>query len=162
RYLELIRATRPAQATLVPDPPGVLTSNAGWNTKKQKDFLKEIIEEIHSMNIRSSIFIEPDIDLIEYAAQIGVDRIELYTGPYAELYNRNKEKAISPYISAAETAKKCGLEINGGHDLNLDNLAYFKQNLCQLDEVSIGHAIISDALYFGIENTIQQYLHKLR
>jgi pyridoxine 5-phosphate synthase len=162
RYLELIRATRPAQATLVPDPPGVLTSNAGWNTKKQKDFLKEIIQEIHSLNIRSSIFIEPDIDLIENAAEIGVDRIELYTGPYAELYNRNKEKAISPYIAAAETAKKCGLEINAGHDLNLDNLAYFKQNLCQLDEVSIGHAIISDALYFGIENTIQQYLHKLR
>jgi len=162
RYLELIRATRPAQATLVPDPPGVLTSNAGWNTKKYKDFLKEIIQEIHSLNIRSSIFIEPDIDLIEYAAEIGVDRIELYTGPYAELYNRNKEKAISPYIAAAETAKKCGLEINAGHDLKLDNLAYFKQNLCQLDEVSIGHAIISDALYFGIENTIQQYLHKLR
>ncbi|MBM3429791.1 MAG: pyridoxine 5'-phosphate synthase [Bacteroidetes bacterium] len=162
RYLELIRATKPVQATLVPDPPGVITSNAGWNTKKHKDFLKEIIQEIHSLNIRSSIFIEPDIDLIEYAAEIGVDRIELYTGPFAELGYRNKEKAISPYISAAETAKKCGLKINAGHDLNLDNLAYFKQNLCQLDEVSIGHAIISDALYFGIENTIQQYLHKLR
>lgn len=162
RYLELIRATRPTQATLVPDPPGVLTSNAGWNTKKQKDFLKDILQEIHSLNIRSSIFIEPDFDLIENAAEIGVDRIELFTGPYAELYNRNKEKAISPYISAAETAKKFGLEINAGHDLNLNNLAYFKQNLCQLDEVSIGHAIISDALYFGIENTIQQYLHKLR
>ncbi|MFM8241276.1 MAG: pyridoxine 5'-phosphate synthase [Crocinitomicaceae bacterium] len=98
----------------------------------------------------------------ELGVMIGVDRIELYTGPYAELYHRNKEKAISPYIAAAETARKCRLEINGGHDLNLDNLAYFKQNLCQLDEVSIGHAIISDALYFGIENTIQQYLHKLR
>lgn len=162
RYLELIRKIRPTQATLVPDPPGVLTSNAGWDTKKHKEFLKEIIKEIHSLNIRSSIFIEPDLELIEYAAEIGVERIEFYTGPYAELFYENKEQAISPYISAAEIAKKCGLGINAGHDLNLDNLAYFKQNLCQLDEVSIGHAIISDALYFGIENTIQQYLHKLR
>lgn len=162
RYLELIRNIRPTQATLVPDPPGVLTSNAGWDTKKHKEFLKEIIKEIHSLNIRSSIFIEPDLELIEYAAEIGVERIEFYTGPYAELFYENKEQAISPYISAGEIAKKCGLGINAGHDLNLDNLAYFKQNLCQLDEVSIGHAIISDALYFGIENTIQQYLNKLR
>lgn len=162
RYLELIRKIRPTQATLVPDPPGVLTSNAGWDTKKHKEFLKEIIKEIQSLNIRSSIFIEPDLELIEYAAEIGVERIEFYTGPYAELFYENKEQAISPYISAAEIAKKCGLGINAGHDLNLDNLAYFKQNLCQLDEVSIGHAIISDALYFGIENTIQQYLNKLR
>lgn len=162
RYLELIRKIRPTQATLVPDPPGVLTSNAGWDTKKHKEFLKEIIKEIQSLNIRSSIFIEPDLELIEYAAEIGVERIEFYTGPYAELFYENNEQAISPYISAAEIAKKCGLGINAGHDLNLDNLAYFKQNLCQLDEVSIGHAIISDALYFGIENTIQQYLNKLR
>ncbi len=162
RYLELTRKIRPTQATLVPDPPGVLTSNAGWDTKKHKEFLKEIIKEIQSLNIRSSIFIEPDLELIEYAAEIGVERIEFYTGPYAELFYENKEQAISPYISAAEIAKKCGLGINAGHDLNLDNLAYFKQNLCQLDEVSIGHAIISDALYFGIENTIQQYLNKLR
>ena len=162
RYLEIIRNIRPTQATLVPDPPGVLTSNAGWDTKNHKEFLKEIIKEIHSLNIRSSNFIEPDLELIEYAADIGVERIEFYTGPYAELFYENKEQAISPYISAAEIAKKCGLGINAGHDLNLDNLAYFKQNLCQLDEVSIGHAIISDALYFGIENTIQQYSNKLR
>lgn len=162
RYLKIIKDIKPTQATLVPDPPGVLTSNAGWNTKENFNFLKEIVNQIHSYGVRSSLFIEPEIELIERAAEIGVDRIELYTGPYAEFYHIYKEKAISPYLTAAETAKKCGLAINAGHDLNLDNLAYFKQHLCQLDEVSIGHAIISDALYFGIENTIQQYLYQLK
>jgi len=162
RYLELIRSVRPTQATLVPDPPNVLTSNAGWDTIKQKNFLSEVLREIQSLGVRTSIFIAPNVRLIEFGADIGVDCGELYTGPYAVDYSANKEEAIKPYLLAAETAEKCGLKVNAGHDLNLENLAYFKQKLCQLSEVSIGHALISDALYYGIENTIQQYLYQLR
>ncbi|MBM3161320.1 MAG: pyridoxine 5'-phosphate synthase [Bacteroidetes bacterium] len=162
RYLELIRSVKPTQATLVPDPPNVLTSNAGWDTIKQKNFLSEVLKEIQSLGVRTSIFIAPNVKLIESAADIGVDRVELYTGPYAVDYSSNKAEAIKPYVLAAETAEKCGLKVNAGHDLNLENLAYFKQKLCQLSEVSIGHALISDALYYGIENTIQQYLYQLR
>lgn len=161
RYLELIRSVKPTQATLVPDPPDVLTSNAGWDTIKHKNFLSEVLKEIQSLGVRTSIFIAPNVKLIESAADIGVDRVELYTGPYAVDYSSNKEEAIKPYVLAAETAEKCGLKVNAGHDLNLENLAYFKQKLCQLSEVSIGHALISDALYYGIENTIQQYLYQL-
>jgi len=162
RYLELIRSVKPTQATLVPDPPNVLTSNAGWDTIKHKNFLSEVLKEIQSLGVRTSIFIAPNVKLIESAADIGVDRVELYTGPYAVDYSSNKAEAIKPYVLAAETAEKCGLKVNAGHDLNLENLAYFKQKLCQLSEVSIGHALISDALYYGIENTIQQYLYQLR
>jgi len=162
RYLELIRSVKPTQATLVPDPPNVLTSNAGWDTIKQKNFLSEVLKEIQSLGVRTSIFIAPNVKLIESAADIGVDRVELYTGPYAVDYSSNKAEAIKPYVLAAETAEQCGLKVNAGHDLNLENLAYFKQKLCQLSEVSIGHALISDALYYGIENTIQQYLYQLR
>jgi len=162
RYLELIRSVKPTQATLVPDPPNVLTSNAGWDTIKHKNFLSEVLKEIQSLGVRTSIFIAPNVKLIESAADIGVDRVELYTGPYAVDYSSNKAEAIKPYVLAAETAEQCGLKVNAGHDLNLENLAYFKQKLCQLSEVSIGHALISDALYYGIENTIQQYLYQLR
>jgi pyridoxine 5-phosphate synthase len=146
RYMKIIRDTKPTQATLVPDAPGVLTSNAGWDTVKHARFLKEIIHEIHSLGIRSSLFVAPSIVHIEKAAEIGVNCIELYTGPYAEEFTLDKEIAVAP---------------NAGHDLNLENLSYFKSQLCQLDEVSIGHAIVCDALYIGIENTIQQYLYQL-
>jgi pyridoxine 5-phosphate synthase len=157
RYLKIIKDLRPEQATLVPDPPGVLTSNAGWDTKNHFDFLKETCSEIHSLGVRSSIFIEPTIELIEIAKEIGVQRIEFYTGPYAEDYYIDRENAIYTYANAAEYAHKLGLGINAGHDLNLDNLKFFKSKIPYLAEVSIGHAIISDALYLGIENTIQRY-----
>jgi pyridoxine 5-phosphate synthase len=157
RYLKIIKDLRPEQATLVPDPPGVLTSNAGWDTKKHFDFLKETCSEIHSLGVRSSIFIEPTIELIEIAKEIGVQRIEFYTGPYAEDYYIDRENAIYTYANAAAYAHKLGLGINAGHDLNLDNLKFFKSKIPYLAEVSIGHAIISDALYLGIENTIQRY-----
>lgn len=157
RYMRLIRELKPEQATLVPDPPGVLTSNAGWDTKKYFDLLKAICAEIHSLDVRSSIFIEPNLELIEYAKKIDVNRIEFYTGPYAENYSSDPEKAISDYVAAAEFAHKLGLGINAGHDLNQENLKFFKSKIPFLAEVSIGHAIISDALYLGIENTIQRY-----
>jgi pyridoxine 5-phosphate synthase len=157
RYLKIIKDLRPEQATLVPDPPGVLTSNAGWDAKNHFDFLKETCSEIHSLGVRSSIFIEPTIELIEIAKEIGVQRIEFYTGPYAEDYYIDRENAIYTYANAAAYAHKLGLGINAGHDLNLDNLKFFKSKIPYLAEVSIGHAIISDALYLGIENTIQRY-----
>jgi pyridoxine 5-phosphate synthase len=157
RYLKIIEDIKPEQATLVPDPPGVLTSNAGWDTKRHFDFLKETCAKIHSFGVRSSIFIEPTIEMIEYAKEIGVQRIEFYTGPYAEHYSAHREKAIFDYVNVAEFAHKLGLGINAGHDLNQENLKFFKSKIPYLAEVSIGHAIISDALYLGIENTIQRY-----
>lgn len=162
RYLQLIEELRPAQATLVPDPPGVLTSNAGWDCIQQGAFLKPIIAQIKRLGVRVSLFMETDLSQIESAAQLGTDRIELYTGPYAEHYNLNREKAVEPYVLAAQRANELGLGINAGHDLSLENLAYLKNSLCSLDEVSIGHALIADALYLGIENTIQRYLYELR
>ncbi len=157
RFFELIEKTRPAQATLVPDPPHVLTSNAGWDTIGQMDFLKDVLARIKSLGIRSSIFIETDQAKIEQAAKLGADRIEFYTGPYAEQYTQNREMAIKPFVKSLEIARKNGLEINAGHDLNLENLAFFKNNMPDLMEVSIGHALISDALYLGLENTIMMY-----
>lgn len=157
RFLKLLRDIRPAQATLVPDPPNVLTSNAGWDTKKNLDFLKELVAECQSLGIRSSIFVDTTPENIEYAAKSGVNRIELYTGPYADEFSEDREKAVKPYVEAAKLALSLGLEINAGHDLNLDNLRFFKQSLPQLHEVSIGHALISDALYYGLENTIRMY-----
>ncbi len=157
RYMKIIKDLRPTQATLVPDPPGVLTSNAGWDTEQHFDFLQKIFEEISSWGVRTSIFIAPDKEKIELAHKIGVNRIELYTGPYALAFNNDKVKAIELYSSATKHAIDLGLGINAGHDLNLENLNYFKKSLNRLDEVSIGHAIISDALYLGIENTIQRY-----
>lgn len=157
RYMQLITDILPAQATLVPDPPHVLTSNAGWETKKHQDLLVDLVQQFRSLGVRSSIFVDTNLENIEYAAKSGVDRIELYTGPYAEDYPKNPAEAVKAYVAAAQMAKDLGMEINAGHDLSLENLKFFKQSLVQLDEVSIGHALISDALYFGLENTIQRY-----
>ena len=161
-FINLVLEVKPEQVTLVPDPPGVLTSNAGWDTKKQKDFLKEVIAEFNSNGIRTSIFVDTKLENIENAVATGTNRIELYTGPYAEHFNKNKEKAISDFVKAATLANNLGLGINAGHDLNLENLAYFKQNIVNLQEVSIGHALISDALYYGLELTIKKYLSCLK
>jgi pyridoxine 5-phosphate synthase len=161
RFLQLIAELKPAQATLVPDPPHVLTSNAGWDTIKHFDFLKEAVSKIKKNGVRVSLFIETDAKMIEKAAELGTDRIEFYTGPYAEQYSENKEDAIAPYIKAALVALKNNLEINAGHDLSLENLKYFKQNIPNLAEVSIGHALISDALYLGLENTVAMYKNLL-
>lgn len=162
RYLKIIKDVRPAQATLVPDPPHVLTSNAGWDTVTHFDLLKELVAKVKSWGVRSSIFIDTDHARIEKAAELGVDRIELYTGPYAEEFHKSPSMALESYISAARLAQELGLGINAGHDLSLINLRYFKKNIPALDEVSIGHALISDALYLGLENTIQRYKYLLR
>lgn len=161
RFMKILKEVRPAQATLVPDPPHVLTSNAGWNTKDRMDELKPIIEEIKALGIRTSIFVDTELINIEYAQKVGTDRIELYTGPYAEDFKKNPEKAVLPYSKAATLALDLGLEINAGHDLNLKNLKYFDQHVRGLKEVSIGHALISDALYYGLENTIRMYKAEL-
>ncbi len=161
-FINLVLDVKPHQVTLVPDPPGVLTSNAGWDTLKQKDFLKEVISEFKSARIRTSIFVDTEIANIENAVSTGTDRIELYTGPYAENFNSNKENAINSFIQAANLANELGLGINAGHDLNLNNLNYFKNNINGLLEVSIGHALICDLLYFGLENTIKKYLNYLK
>lgn len=157
RYLDLVFSTHPAQATLVPDPPGVLTSNAGWETKKNLQLLTGLADEFRRKGIRSSVFVDTKLENIEFAAKAGIDRIELYTGPYAENFADNPETAIKEYVAAARLASELGLGINAGHDLSLDNLKYFDEHLEGLMEVSIGHALISDALYFGLENTIQMY-----
>jgi pyridoxine 5-phosphate synthase len=157
RYMEIIEKVRPAQATLVPDPPHVLTSNAGWDTVKHGKQLQEICAQIHQWGVRTSIFVDTNLANIEGAAATGVNRIELYTGPYAEEYTNDKLQAILPYAKAAKLAHELGLGINAGHDLSLENLAYFKSNIPHLAEVSIGHALVSDALYYGLENTIQLY-----
>lgn len=161
RYMNIVLEVKPAQATLVPDPPGVLTSNAGWNTVKHAEFLKKIIDKLKSAGIRTSIFVEPEERIIRGAAETGTDRIELYTEPYAAQYHENRERAVKPFVDAAVLAHDLGLGLNAGHDLNLDNLHYLKTNIPFLDEVSIGHALISDALYFGLENTIQMYKKQL-
>ncbi len=162
RFLDLVIDVLPEQVTLVPDPPGVLTSNAGWDTKKNKSFLKEVIAKLQDKGIRTSVFMDTDLALIEHAAESGADRIELYTEAYAANYFGDKEKAIAPYILAAEKAVELKLGLNAGHDLNLDNLNYFYINIPGLLEVSIGHALISDALYLGLENTVQLYLRCLK
>ena len=161
RFLKILEEAKPHQATLVPDPPDVLTSNAGWNTIENHDFLSETIAFIKSMGIRTSLFIDPDNKMIEGAAKIGTDRIELYTEMYAKTYEMDRDKAIAPYQETAALAKKLGLGLNAGHDLDLNNLSYFKKHIPFLDEVSIGHALICDALYFGLENSIQLYLRQL-
>ncbi len=157
RYMHLIEDTLPAQATLVPDPPHVLTSNAGWDTVKHRDLLAELVKEFRGLGVRSSIFVDTNPIHIEYAAKCGVDRIELYTGPFAQEFSLNPSKAVESYVRAAELARSLGLEINAGHDLSLENLRFFKHSIPWLAEVSIGHALISDALYLGLENTIQRY-----
>jgi pyridoxine 5-phosphate synthase len=161
RYLKMIEDVRPAQATLVPDPPNAITSNAGWDTISNEAFLKDVIAEIKSKGVRVSIFVDPVPAHVEGAKKIGADRIELYTEPYAYKFSRNKNDAILPYKESAKVAHEMGLGINAGHDLSLENLNFFSQNIPYLDEVSIGHALICDALYFGLENTIQLYLREL-
>ena len=161
-FLELVFKVMPEQITLVPDSPDVITSNAGWDVIKNESFLKEIITEIKSHGIRTSIFIDPDVNMINNVPKTGTDRIELYTEDYAKHFYLNKEKAIEKYIAAARRANDLDIGINAGHDLNLDNLRYFYKNIPGLLEVSIGHALISDALYFGLENTIQLYLRQLK
>jgi pyridoxine 5-phosphate synthase len=162
RYLEIISLIRPAQATLVPDSPDVLTSNKGWNTVENMDLLKGIIKRIQHWGVRVSVFIDPDITMIKGAAEAGADRIELYTEPYAAGYALNRDEAIRPFVEAAECGRDLGLGLNAGHDLSLENLGYFHKHIPYLDEVSIGHAIVCDSLYFGFENTIQLYLNLLR
>lgn len=157
RFAKIISDTKPAQATLVPDPPHVLTSNAGWETKKHFELLSDLAVSYREMNVRSSIFVDTSLENIEYAKKANVDRIELYTGPFAWDYTKSPEKAIESYVQAANFAKEIGLEVNAGHDLSLDNLKFFNEQIPHLAEVSIGHALISDALYFGLENTIRMY-----
>lgn len=162
RYLKLIRETKPAQATLVPDGPDAITSNAGWDTVKNKKLLTEIIAEIKSMGVRVSVFVDPYVKMVEGAKDVGADRIELYTEPYASNFHKDKESAVKPYVEAAAVAHSLKLGLNAGHDLDLDNLSYLKKSIPTLDEVSIGHALICDALYFGLENAIQLYLRQLK
>ena len=161
KFVDLVMKVKPAQVTLVPDAVDALTSNAGWDTIKNQDFLKEIIKKFQSEGIRTSIFIDPVLDQIEGAAATGTDRIELYTEAYAADYTQNREKAIAPYLAASERANELGLGINAGHDLNLDNVAYFAKRIPSLLEVSIGHALICESLYLGFENVIPMYLQRL-
>jgi pyridoxine 5-phosphate synthase len=161
-FIDLVLEVKPDQVTLVPDPPGVLTSNAGWDTIKNESFLKEVVATFHDEKIRTSVFIETNLEMIRNAVRTGTDRIELYTESYAKIFPINKEEAIKPFKEAALVAKQLGLGLNAGHDLDLENLKYFAQNIPGLIEVSIGHALISDALYFGLENAIQLYLRQLR
>jgi len=160
-FMEMVLAVQPDQVTLVPDDPSVLTSNEGWNTIEKANFLKPILQKFRDKGIRTSIFLEPKLEMVQHAAQTGTDRVEFYTGPYAEDFPKNPSQAVANYKKAIALAKELGLGINAGHDLSLQNLAYFHQNVLYLDEVSIGHALISDALYFGLENTIQMYLREL-
>jgi pyridoxine 5-phosphate synthase len=162
RYLKLVKETRPAQATLVPDKPDAITSNAGWDTIKNEMLLTDVITDLRKSGTRISIFVDPDIKMIEGAKKVGADRIELYTEPYASHYQKNRAIAVRPYVEASRVAHRIGLGINAGHDLDLANLKFLKQSLPHLDEVSIGHALICDALYFGLENTIQLYLRELK
>ena len=159
-FVALVCEVRPAQVTLVPDAADAITSNAGWNTIAHRDFLTEMCERFHREGIRVSIFVDPDPEMVSGAKACGADRVELYTKAYAAGYHTDREKAIEPYIAAAERAREEGLGLNAGHDLNLDNLRYFLTRIPWVDEVSIGHALISDALYFGLENTVALYLRE--
>jgi pyridoxine 5-phosphate synthase len=161
KFVDLVLANKPAQVTLVPDALGQLTSNHGWDTIKHQDYLKEMVALFKNAGIRVSIFVDPIVELVEAAASTGTDRIELYTEAYAHNFYDNKEKAVLPFVAAAKKAHEIGLGINAGHDLDLHNLKYFAKSIPGLLEVSIGHALISDALYLGLENTIQMYLRQL-
>lgn len=161
RFLEMVLKNKPHQCTLVPDAPGVLTSDNGWDTIKNKDKLVDIIKQLHDKDIRVSIFLNPDKDMVYAAKETGTDRIELYTGPYAENYFKDKEEAIKEYVEAAELADKLSIGVNAGHDLNLDNLKYFNERIPFLAEVSIGQALVSDSLYYGLHNTVQMYKNLL-
>ena len=159
-FVNLVCEVRPAQVTLVPDAADAITSNAGWNTIANREFLTKMCERFHHEGIRVSIFVDPDPEMVSGAKECGADRVELYTEAYAAGYHTDREKAIEPYIAAAERAREVGLGLNAGHDLNLDNLRYFLTRIPWVDEVSIGHALMSDALYFGLENTVALYLRE--
>jgi pyridoxine 5-phosphate synthase len=161
-FISLVSKVKPHQVTLVPDPPGVLTSSAGWDTIEHHDFLVEVIGRFKKQGIRTSVFVGTEADMIQGAASAGTDRVELYTEPYATQYPKDREAAIAPFVKAAKMARDLGLELNAGHDLDLQNLRFFKQQIPWIKEVSIGHALISDALYYGLQNTIQMYLRQLR
>ena len=161
-FIDLVKEIKPAQVTLVPDAEGVLTSNAGWDTVKNQDYLCNVVKEFKQYGIRVSIFIDANPQMIEMAAKTGTDRVELYTESYASQYAAGREAAIAPFVEAAKVARDCGLGLNAGHDLSLENLTYFHQQIPWVDEVSIGHALISDALYLGIEETIHRYLECLK
>lgn len=160
-FMDLVLEVKPTQVTLVPDAENAITSNAGWDTIKHKDFLTEVISEFKSNGIRTSIFVDPVLKMVENAKVTGADRIELYTEAFAEDYLKDKETAIKPYVDASVLANSLGLGINAGHDLSLDNIEFFQKNIPNLLEVSIGHAIVAESLYLGIENVIQMYLHRL-
>ncbi|MFC2115248.1 pyridoxine 5'-phosphate synthase [Bacteroidota bacterium] len=161
-FLDLVISVKPDQVTLVPDPPDAITSSEGWNTVKHKSMLREVISEMREHGIRSSIFIDTNLELIENASETGCDRVELYTEPFARDYPRDPLKAVAAFTEAGKRAGDVGLGLNAGHDLSLENLKYFNENVAGLLEVSIGHALISDALYFGLENTIQMYKRQLQ
>ncbi|UTW64368.1 pyridoxine 5'-phosphate synthase [bacterium SCSIO 12741] len=162
KFMELVLAVKPTQVTLVPDPPGVLTSNAGWDAVTHLDMLTEVVTEFKNAGIRTSLFMDVDLSLYEAAAKTGTDRIELYTEAYASQYHQNREEAVKPYAEAGIRAGELGLGLNAGHDLNLDNLKFFNQEVTNLLEVSIGHALVSDSLYYGLENTVAMYKRELR
>ncbi len=162
RYIDLVKKVKPVQATLVPDPPDVLTSNAGWDTNRNAGLLNDVIFELKEAGARVSLFVEPTEEMVYGAAQVGADRIELYTEPYASNFPKNRQNAVRPYVEAAEIAKKLNLGINAGHDLDLNNLNFLIEHIPYIDEVSIGHALICDAIYYGLENTVQMYKQKLK
>jgi len=161
-FVDLVLEVSPDQVTLVPDPPGILTSNAGWDTRAQAGLLRPVLDSFRGAGIRTSLFIGTETELIAGAADVGADRVEVYTGPYASHFFQGPMDAVTPFVEAAEFAQKCGLGVNAGHDLDLDNLAHFALHVQPLHEVSIGHALISDALYFGLQNAVGQYKERLR
>ena len=161
KFINMVSEVRPDQVTLVPDESDAITSNSGWDTVKNFNFLKDVVEEFKSNSIRVSIFIDPDSKMLEGAKKINADRVELFTGPYAKQYINDKSNAINRYIDCSEIANKIGMELNAGHDLNQQNLEFFKNNIVNLKEVSIGHALISESLYYGLESTIKSYLNIL-
>lgn len=161
-FVGLVTEVRPTQVTLVPDAPDAITSNAGWNTIENRAFLTRMCEAFHAAGIRVSIFVDPIPEMVEGAKACGADRVELYTEAYASGYEADRERAIAPYVAAAEKARECGLGLNAGHDLSLANLRYFVERIPWCDEASIGHALISDALYYGLENTVQMYRREMK
>jgi pyridoxine 5-phosphate synthase len=162
KFIDLVLEVQPTQVTLVPDAVDAITSNAGWDTKKHCDFLKDVIATFKQNQIRTSIFVDAEVKMIEGAAKTGANRIELYTESYAEAFGKGNLKGIDPFIEAAQVANSLGLGINAGHDLSLDNIKYFKTNIPNLLEVSIGHALICESLYFGLDNVVKMYLNKLK
>lgn len=161
-FIDLVLKVKPHQVTLVPDAPDQITSNSGWDTKANLDFLSDLMDRFGEAGIRTSIFVGTDIEMIEYAARAGADRVELYTEPYASGYRKNREEAVAPFVEAAMAVRRLGMGLNAGHDLSLENLEYFHNNIPWLDEVSIGHALVCDALYLGLKKTIEEYKNCLR